>query len=65
MHLPQSCDAHGEILEALERKKPTWPKVMREHIRDLTAVLQKETVKSSLPIAAASTLRRGMSRQRV
>ena len=65
MHLPQSCDAHGEILEALERKKPDLAeKVMREHIRDLTAVLQNEIVKPALPIAARPTFRRGLSRQR-
>jgi DNA-binding GntR family transcriptional regulator len=65
MHLPQSCDAHGEILDALEKKKPDLvEKVMREHIRDLMAVLQAETVNSSLPIAATSKLRRGAFRQR-
>lgn len=63
MHLPQSCDAHGEILDALEKKKPDLAeKVMREHIRDLMTVLQEE-INSALP-AAAPPLRRGLSRQR-
>lgn len=66
MHLPQSCDAHGEILDALERKKPDLAeKIMREHIRDLMAVLQGEADTSSLSISATSTTRRSPLRQRI
>lgn len=65
MHLPQSCDAHGEILEALERKKPdAAEKVMREHIRDLMTVLEQEITRPSVQAAATSALRRSASRQR-
>lgn len=47
-HLPQSCNDHDEILNALEKRLPELAeKVMRDHIRDLTSVLRKEALTPS------------------
>ena len=50
MHLPQSCDDHDKLLAALEKKDPDLAEqVMRAHIRDLTAQIRQEVVRSPQP----------------
>lgn len=47
-HLPQSCDDHDEILNALEKRKPDLAeKVTRNHIRDLTSALRGEVLSTT------------------
>jgi DNA-binding GntR family transcriptional regulator len=49
MHLPQSYDDHGKLLDAIEERDPDLAEsIARSHIRDLTSEIRRELAQISV-----------------